>query len=206
MSQRYIVNPSDDGTSIEDQKRSRSWDVIDRVTNSVVSNHLTRDGARSAAREANDETRVTDHDLAARVVAKARAHGNDAQDARDAAHELAHVAQVNRIMSQFCGPYERENIHRQLARAARKGCGGFFGPEVQMAVFEFEARAVEWLVCDAIGQPYDADHWVGIMLLESHASGIRIPGGTGANINRIQSFRTRKPALAIVKQLLGESP
>lgn len=50
---RYNVSPSDDGDSIADQKRSRSWDIIDRVTGGVVENCLTRARARTVCKELN---------------------------------------------------------------------------------------------------------------------------------------------------------
>lgn len=52
---RYNVRRCEDGTSLPDQDRPVSWDVLDRVTGYTVSNHRTRCAARTAAKEMNHE-------------------------------------------------------------------------------------------------------------------------------------------------------
>lgn len=139
---------------------------------------------------------------AANIITAVRKGGSDARDVRDAAHEVAHVFQVKRASRRFIGTYDRENIHKQLERISRRDAAIRF--EVQLVVYEYEARAVEWLVCDALKVPYEVDHWVDIMLIETMSTmGVLIPGGVDENRNRIESYRKRTKTLAIVEKVLA---
>ena len=53
MRNRYIVRPCDNCGSIEGLKRDRTWDVIDRATDSCVQQCTTRHEARDAAKAWN---------------------------------------------------------------------------------------------------------------------------------------------------------
>lgn len=142
---------------------------------------------------------------AARIIEAVNAKDNNARDVRDAAHEIAHVLQIRRGARAFRGPYERENIHRQLERLARRDAKrNVVCYEAQLIVYEFEARAVEWLVCEALKVPYEVDYWVDTMLLETiRTLGTCPPGGVDGNRNHIERFRKRSKTLALVEKVLS---
>ena len=53
MKRRYYVSPCDDLGSLGDQRRQRTWDVVDRVRKAIVSNHDKRIWAREQAEKLN---------------------------------------------------------------------------------------------------------------------------------------------------------
>lgn len=50
---RFVVRPSDDGDSLGDRRRQRSWDVVDRTNDSCVANYDRRTDARREAADRN---------------------------------------------------------------------------------------------------------------------------------------------------------
>lgn len=95
-----------------------------------------------------------------RIVEYANAMGNDARDIRDAAHEAHHALDVGMNGK----PWTRDNIHEALqASAEKRGRAAL----ASMLSFELDARAVEKLVCVAIGLEYDDEHWQHIMWMET---------------------------------------
>jgi hypothetical protein len=50
---RFVVRPSDDGGSIADRKRERTWDVVDRTDDTCVGNYDRRADARREASDRN---------------------------------------------------------------------------------------------------------------------------------------------------------
>jgi hypothetical protein len=87
---------------------------------------------------------------AERVLAAVRARGSDARDVRDAAHEASHALQFrlpnwNRTLI---------DLHMHRVRPAAR---------VRSEVI---ARAVEQLVCERVGFPYDPAEFISVALLE----------------------------------------
>lgn len=141
----------------------------------------------------------------ARILETVNAKGNRAKDVRDAAHEISHVFQVRRSLRAFRGSYERENIHQQLARLARREASvKQVRYEAQMIVLEYEARAVEWIVCDTLKVPYEIDYWIDTMLMETISTlGTCAPGGVDGNRNLIETYRKRRSTLVLVEKVLA---
>lgn len=141
------------------------------------------------------------------IIATADAGGCevDDDDVRDAAHEIAHVFQVRRDRGAYRGPWERENTHKQLVALAKSDARKtLVRYEAQLVVLEYEARAVEWLVCDALRVPYEVDHWVDMMLLETiHTLQMVPPGGIDGNRNRIETYKKRRRTIALADKVLA---
>ena len=106
------------------------------------------------------------HPTPAEVVATVRAHGSNARDLRDAIHEAAHALQVG-----LTPPWGREMVHKALAEHARADlCTS--RPEVALAAYEVQARAVERLACEGFGIPYDPEEWALVAILEASRDGV----------------------------------
>jgi len=97
--------------------------------------------------------------VAAGIVAWARQCGSDTDDVRDAAHEASHALE--------CGvaDWDREEIHGALI-GVRNG---------ERARTEIEARAVERLVCAALGVAHNWPNFVFLCAMEAMKSGVRFP-------------------------------
>ena len=81
-----------------------------------------------------------------RLIAGVRARGAQPRDLRDAAHEAAHALRTG-----LAGRWTRDRIHAAVLAAAPE-------PHDLLAA-ELEARAVELLVCQQLGELYDIEHW-----------------------------------------------
>jgi len=122
---------------------------------------------------------------AQRLIAAVQSRGNDADDARDAAHEASHALQVEAVA------WGREDIHNRLKRRTRS----FW------LASEIQARAVEALVCKALGIEYDVDKWALISFMESiKGLGFAMPMDSADYIRRAMLTKdVRDTAAAILK-------
>lgn len=77
---------------------------------------------------------------------------------RDAAHEAHHA-----LTAKCKAPWSRDAIHEAMADL----CGDVNG---EWVIQELDARAVERVVCQALGAPYDADRWMEITWFETASS------------------------------------
>jgi hypothetical protein len=94
------------------------------------------------------------------LIAVIRAHGNDATNLRDAAHEAHHAIEAGVP----AGKWDRETIHRYVMRM-RQG---------DAARSEIRSRAVEQIVCRRFGVDCGTvEHWSFIACME--AMKYRIP-------------------------------
>jgi hypothetical protein len=98
-----------------------------------------------------------------KLLAAIQAHGCDATDLRDAAHEAHHA-----LFAKVKPPWERERIHQALMRRAKGRLASG-----QLVIYELNARAVEWIVCERFDITYDLTKWADIMWWET-AKSLRI--------------------------------
>jgi hypothetical protein len=94
------------------------------------------------------------------IVEWTRANGSDATNVRDAAHEASHALELD------CESWDRATID-DAARALRPG---------ESAASEVLARAVEQLVCEALGIQHNWDEFMLIACLEAAKVGRPFPG------------------------------
>jgi hypothetical protein len=93
------------------------------------------------------------------VVAWAVSKGSDARDARDAAHEGWHG------LSLQVPHWDREEIHAAIMRLSPS----------DRVLQEVQARAAEWLVCEALGLDYDVEGWALIAAMEAAQANVSMP-------------------------------
>jgi len=93
------------------------------------------------------------------IVQWAQAHGSDAKEPRDAAHEGYHGWSLG------VSNWDREEIHAAIMELDRP----------YRVRQEVEARAVEWIVCEELGIDYDLSHWCMISAMEAVHSGVSMP-------------------------------
>ena len=136
------------------------------------------------------------------IIEAVRQRGNDAEDLRDAAHEAAHVFQLE---SSFADQWERPIIHDALTRRVRKRSGGVMNPMTILTAYEYQARAVEMLVCRELGLDYDLIEWANTMLLETAMllGQLRDDVDAEGARDRILAAAARKDTTAIVKRVLA---
>lgn len=79
-----------------------------------------------------------------RLLSVCRAHGNDAEDPRDAAHEMCHVFETE--MTDW-DDWRRDSIHRGVLLLDRKERGS----RANLWLSELRARVVEETVCRELG-------------------------------------------------------
>lgn len=144
--------------------------------------------------------RISNAKAAALIVEHARKKGNDTTEIRDASHEICHVFQI----ANFKGRWERENTHKQLeARAKREAKVLRTRYEAVMMTYEFQARAVEWIVCERLDFEYDVDHWITMMIMESvRTIGAAAPGGFEGNLDFVEKYKKRSTTMNIVERVL----
>lgn len=97
--------------------------------------------------------------IAEGVVAWARAQGSDTREVRDAAHEASHAVELR------VNDWHRESIHAAVMEL----------PPVERARTEVEARAVEQLVCEALGVHHEWDGFLALCAIEATRSGVVFP-------------------------------
>ena len=138
---------------------------------------------------------------AALIVEMARQRGSNVEDLRDAAHEAAHVFQIK----SFTDVWNRELIHDALTKHVRKRAAGILNPIAMLAACEYQARAVEMLVCRELEVDYDLSAYARTMLLES----AMLLGALHEDIDediareRIIAAAARKDTATIVKRVLA---
>lgn len=100
-----------------------------------------------------------------KIITAIQAKGNDARDLRDTAHEAHHA-----LSTGLRGAWDRERIHKAVMKKGRAFA----------ARNEIECRAVEQLVCRALGvDAGDLEYWSMIACMEAiKGAGIRYPGVT----------------------------
>lgn len=134
---------------------------------------------------------------ARRIVAAVQAHGSDADDLRDAAHEAVHGLLGNLTS------WGRNDIGRALVR--RLGT-----PFEQSEVLseEITARAVEAIVCERLGVAHDIEQFAGVTLWEALHNRVHIPVGdaefAGFVRTRMDNAETRALADRVIA--LGDEP
>lgn len=154
------------------------------------------------------DSRIEKRMRAALIVEAVRQSGNDAEDLRDAAHEAAHVFQLKTPLD---GPWERPLIHSALTDLVRKRSRGVANPVTILSAFEYQARAVEMLVCRELEIDYELDEWTKAMLLETSmlVGELREHIGVDVAMERIRAAATWKavvtgtPTTKIVKRVLA---
>ena len=123
------------------------------------------------------------------VITAIHRRGSDASDIRDAAHEACHA-----LDAKLHGKWERERIHRALT----KHCGDVGS----MVYYEVRARAVERLVTEHFGVPYDRDHWLNVCYLETAKFGVALPS-FGWLVEQVDKHRERAVTLRMVENILA---
>ena len=98
-------------------------------------------------------------DIVALVIAHVRSMGSDATDLRDAAHEACHALDCD------AERWDRDSVHDAVWRKYELA-----GDRLRAEAF---ARAVERLVCECAGVPYDRDQWMLMAAMETIKNGIR---------------------------------
>lgn len=91
------------------------------------------------------------------VVQWVRSMGSDTVDVRDAAHEASHALEFG------CERWDRGSIDRAAFDVRNRRF---------LVSSEVEARAVERIVCEELGLPYDARKWADVCLLEQAGLGL----------------------------------
>lgn len=91
------------------------------------------------------------------IVAWVRCMGSDTTDVRDAAHEASHALEFG------CERWDRRSIDVAA-----------FAPQNRRLLVssEVEARAVERIVCEEVGVPYEPLKWADVCLLEQAGLGL----------------------------------
>lgn len=98
------------------------------------------------------------------LVKKIQDLGSDAVTIRDAAHEACHALDTDTPQ----GHWDRETIHKYMLEK--------FPNAADQVAAEAFARAVEWHVCQRLGEKYDLKHWAFITYMETlKRGGVRTP-------------------------------
>ena len=130
------------------------------------------------------------------LVEIVRSHGCTTNDARDAAHEACHALSWG-----VKKPWTRDNIHAKKPKNHR-----VFGPMPGVRE-EILARAVEQLVCSALG--FDCgtvEKWAMVCWMEMIKNeGVSLPTG-GWLADSIRSEMTGKRAAELTKRILELKP
>lgn len=136
------------------------------------------------------------------IIEAVRQRGNDAGDLRDAAHEAAHVFQLE---PSFAEQWQRPIIHDALTRRVRKRSGGVLNPMTILTAYEYQARAVEMLVCRELAVDYDLLEFANTMLLETAMllGHLRDDIDADGARERILASAARRETTAIVKRVLA---
>lgn len=103
------------------------------------------------------------------IVAWVRSKGSDTDNLRDAAHEASHALEVRPRR------WDRESIHRKLVRKGK----------TFLVRTELEARAVERVVCGALGVKHDWEGFEFLAFVEASKSGVWLPKDLGAHIRAL---------------------
>jgi hypothetical protein len=100
---------------------------------------------------------TTKEQVAAGVIAWARRMGSDTDTVRDAAHEASHAIEFG------CARWDRRSIDVAA-----------FSPRNRrlLVTSEVDARALERIVCEELGVPYDPMEWAKVCLLEQAGLGL----------------------------------
>lgn len=122
---------------------------------------------------------------AKKLVEVIRARGVQTDDPRFAVHEAHHA-----LYTKLTKPWTSDNIHAALMKKAGRGRGG----QSRLVAFELDARAVEWVICDWLGTPYDLDKWADIVFWET-LKNLRIQLPTGSEI--ADAIKARKDTLPV---------
>lgn len=126
---------------------------------------------------------------AERVVMWARRYGVESTDLRFCAHEAYHALDVGLPLT--ANGWDTDAIHYEI---------GERGPS-EVVTAEVEARAAEWLVCEALGVAYDVEHWAFVSFMESYKNGLGVAMPKDV-ADQIRAARTSKKVQRFVRTIL----
>lgn len=122
---------------------------------------------------------------ATKLIEIIRARGSDAEDLRDAAHEAHHALDTGLERK-----WTRDNIHAAIMRKAGPGRRAL----TELVSFEFDARAVEWIICERFGVLYEPAKWADITFWET-VKNMQIQLPTDDTIEKAMRDRKELPVI-----------